>query len=72
MNTILDPLTLADDLRDIHQIYARLFASPDTTRWDSPPRRGHKEWTQHETIAHLCALNGAGLDSIKHTLRGEP
>jgi hypothetical protein len=25
----------------------------------------------HETIAHLCALNGAGLESTKQTLRGE-
>jgi hypothetical protein len=30
-----------------------------------------KEWTLHGTVAHLCALNGAGLESIKRTLRGE-
>ena len=33
--------------------------------------RLQKEWTLHETVAHLCALNRAGLESIKHTLRGE-
>src|SRR4030095_4663870 len=37
-----------------------------------PVKGGPKEWPLHETIAHLCALNGAGLDSLKHTLRGEP
>jgi hypothetical protein len=25
----------------------------------------------HETVAHLCALTGAGLESIQHTLHGE-
>jgi hypothetical protein len=67
-----DPHTLASDLRAVRDIYARLFATLDTTRWDEPVARGRKEWTLHETIAHLCALNGAGLESIQHTLRGEP
>jgi SCP-2 sterol transfer family len=39
--------------------------------WDKPPPGGPEEWTLHEAIAHQCALNGAGLQSIKHTLRGE-
>jgi hypothetical protein len=30
-----------------------------------------KEWNLNEMVAHLCALNGDGLESIKHTLRGE-
>jgi hypothetical protein len=72
LNTAFDPLTLADDLREVHRIYARFFAALDTTRWDRPAPRGRNEWTLHETIAHLCALNGAGLECITHTLRGEP
>lgn len=67
-----DPHVLADDLRAVHHIYAALFATLDTTGWDRPAERGAKEWTLHETIAHLCALNGAGLDSIIHALHGEP
>jgi hypothetical protein len=70
-DTTFDPLTLADDLHEVHHIYACLFATLDTTTWDRPARRGRNEWTLHETIAHLCALNGAGLESIEHTLRGE-
>ncbi|SRR6266540_1821035 len=72
VDTTFDPLTLADDLRDVHRMYARLFATLDTSGWDRPPPRGGKEWTLHETIAHLCALNGSGLESITHTLHGEP
>lgn len=72
MNTTFDPKSLADDLCEVRRIYARFFATLDRTSWDKPAKRGGKEWTQHETLAHLCALNGAGLESIKHTLRGEP
>jgi hypothetical protein len=72
MNTTFDPKTLADDLSEVSHIYARFFATLDETSWDKPVKGGPKEWTLHETIAHLCALNGAGLESIKHTLRGEP
>ena len=71
MNPTFDARTLANDLHDVNRIYAHLFAILDTTRWDTPARRGRNEWTLHETIAHLCALNGAGLESVKHTLRGE-
>jgi hypothetical protein len=39
--------------------------------WERPIKGGSKEWNQHETVAHLCALTGAGLDSIRCTLRGE-
>ena len=35
-------------------------------------RGGPNEWTLHETIAHLSAFHGAGLESIQHALRGEP
>ena len=72
MNNTFDPQTLADDLLEVRRIYAEFFATLDETSWDKPVKGGSKEWTLHETVAHLCALNGAGLESIKHTLRGEP
>lgn len=72
MNTTFDPQTLADDLDEVGRIYARFFAALDDAGWDKPVKGGSKEWTLHETIAHLCALNGAGLEAIKHGLRGEP
>jgi len=71
VNEIFDPRTLVDDLSEVRRIYAEFFATLDETNWDKPVKGGSKEWTLHETIAHLCALNGAGLESIKHTLRGE-
>lgn len=72
MNTTFDPQTLADDLMEIHRIYARFFPTLDEASWDKPAKGGSKEWTLHETIAHLCALHGTGLESIKYALRGEP
>lgn len=72
MNTTFDPQTLADDLTEINRIYSRFFATLDESSWDKPAKGGPKEWTQHETVAHLCALHGTGLESIKHALRGEP
>jgi hypothetical protein len=72
MNKTFDPETLADDLTEVRRIYAGFFAGLAEADWDKPVRRGPKEWTLHETVAHLCALNGAGLESINHTLRGEP
>jgi hypothetical protein len=67
-----DPQTLANDLLEVRRIYAEFFVALNESDWDKPVKGGSKEWTLHETIAHLCALNGAGLESIKHTLRGEP
>jgi hypothetical protein len=72
LNKTFDPQTLAADLSEVRRIYADFFATLDETSWDKPVKGGSREWTLHETIAHLCALNGAGLESIKHTLRGEP
>ena len=72
MNTTFDPKTLADDLTEINRIYSRFFATLDESSWDKPVKGGSKEWTQHETVAHLCALHGTGLESIKYALRGEP
>jgi hypothetical protein len=70
-NAAFDPATLAGDLSEVGRLYAEFFAGLHDEAWDKPPQRGSEEWTLHETIAHQCALNGAGLQSIKHTLRGE-
>lgn len=61
-----DPQTLADDLCAVQRIYAEFFATLDETSWDKPVKRSGKEWIQHEMIAHLCALNGAGLEIQIH------
>jgi SCP-2 sterol transfer family/Mycothiol maleylpyruvate isomerase N-terminal domain len=66
-----DPHLLANDLDSVCDIYARFFATLDTARWNEPVSHSGRQWTAHETIAHLCALNGAGLESIQHTLRDE-
>jgi hypothetical protein len=66
-----DPPTLAEDLLVVRRIYVEFFASLKESDWDKPVKGSPKEWTLHETIAHLCALNGDGLESIKHTLRSE-
>ena len=62
MNTTFVPQTLADDLSEVHRIYADFFAALDESSWDRPVKGGPKEWTLHETIAHLVALDGAGLE----------
>jgi hypothetical protein len=67
-----DPQVLANDVDTVCDVYARFFATLDTNRWNEPVSHSGKQWTVHETVAHLCALNGAGLESIQHTLRGEP
>jgi len=67
-----DPATLADDLFEVRRIYTEFFATLKESDWDKPVKGSHKEWNLHETVAHLCALNGSGLESIQHTLRGEP
>ena len=72
MNTTYDPQTLADDLSTVRRIYAEFFAKFDQASWDKPVKGDPKEWTLHQTVAHLVALNGAGLESVKYALRGEP
>jgi hypothetical protein len=67
-----DLQTLAADLDEVVRMYTRFFAAVDNARWDTPVKGGTKEWTLHEAIAHLCALNGQGLESIQYALRGEP
>jgi hypothetical protein len=71
MHAAFEPATLAGDVHEVGRIYAELFAGLSEEAWDRPAQRGSEEWTLHETIAHQCALNGAGLESVKHTLRGE-
>jgi hypothetical protein len=71
LNNTFDPQTLADDFLEVRRIYTEFFATLDETGWDKPVKGGSKEWTLQETVAHLCALNGAGLESIRHTLHGE-
>ena len=72
MDELFDPKTLAEDLTEVHRIYSRFFTALSGSDWDKPVKGSPKEWDLHETVAHLVALNGAGLESIKHTLRGEP
>jgi hypothetical protein len=72
LDNTFDPQTLADDLLEVRRIYAEFFAALNEPDWDKPVKGSPQEWNLHETIAHLCALNGDGLDSIKHALRGEP
>ena len=72
MDEIFGPKTLAEDLVEVHRIYSRFFAALDGSDWDKPVKGSPKEWDLHEIVAHLVALNGAGLESIKQTLRGVP
>jgi len=71
-NNAFDPQTIADDLLEVRRIYVEFFASLKESDWDKPVKGSPKEWNLHDAIAHMCALNGDGLESIKHTLRGEP
>lgn len=71
LNNTFDPQTLADDFLEVRRIYTEFFATISKAEWDKPVKGSPKEWNLHETVAHLCALNGAGLESIQHTLRGE-
>ena len=69
MEAIFDPQILADDLCEVHRYLRQFFL------WSRPRKIGKnpiksrsKEWNLHETVAHLCALTGAGLESIQATL----
>jgi hypothetical protein len=72
MDKTFDPQTIAEDLAEVSRIYARFFANLDETIWDKPAKGGPQEWTLHETVAHLSAFHGAGLESMQHALRGDP
>jgi hypothetical protein len=71
LNKTFDPENLANDLLEVRRIYAEFFAALNESDWGKPVMGGPREWNLHETVAHLCGLNGDGLESIKHTLRGE-
>ena len=70
MDAIFDPQNLADDLCEVHRIYADFFSGLNMKAWEKPVKAGSKEWNLHETVAHLCALTGDGLESIRCTLKG--
>jgi hypothetical protein len=74
MNDINDkafnPPTLASDLRQVRQIYANFFNQLTDEDWDRPVKDGPQEWNLRQTVAHLCALNGDGLQSIRSILKG--
>jgi hypothetical protein len=70
-NETFDPQILADDLCEVHRIYGNFFRELDAAAWQRPVRGSPEEWNLHETVAHLCALTGDGLESIRATLRGE-
>jgi len=72
LNKTFDSQTIADDLLEVRRIYAEFFAEIKEADWDKLVKGSPEEWNLHDAIAHLCALNGDGLESIKHTLRGEP
>ena len=72
LNKTFDPQTIADDLLEVRRIYSEFFATIQEKDWDKPVKGSPKEWDLHEAVAHLCALNGDGLESIKYALRGEP
>jgi hypothetical protein len=71
IDAAFDLQTLADDLCEVQRICKQFFAALDETRWDRPVQGGSGEWTLHETIAHLCALNGDGLAAVKQALQGQ-
>jgi hypothetical protein len=70
-NDPFDPITLADDLCEVQRIYVAFFSGLSQGDWDRSVKGGPKEWNLRETVAHLCALNGAGLESIRSTLLGK-
>jgi hypothetical protein len=71
MNDYFNPQTLADDLCEVHRIYTDFFSSLNLDSWEKPIKSGSREWNLHETVAHLCALTGEGLESIRSTMRRE-
>jgi len=70
-NDILAPQILAGDLRAVRQAYASFFSTIDPAALERVGKADPGGWTLREVAAHLGALNGAGIDSIRHTLRGE-
>lgn len=67
-----EPTILAEDLYEVRRIYANFFAGLTKADWNRAVKGSPEEWNLHDTVAHLCALNGAGLESIQCALQGEP
>ena len=68
MDNPFDPQIIADDLYEVRRIYAEFFSGLKMENWERPIKAGSKEWTLHETVAHLCALTGAGLEEAFNLL----
>ena len=66
-----DTLTLANDIFEIRRIYEGFFARLTEEDWERPVKGYPKEWNLQETVAHLCALNGDGLESIRCAANGK-
>ncbi len=58
-----DIQTVADDLCEARRIYADFFAKLTDEDWQRPVRGAPREWNLQHTVAHPCALSGAGLAS---------
>lgn len=71
MNETFNPIILANDTDEVRRIYASFFNGLSDRDWQKPVKGWPKEWNLQETVAHLCALNGHGLQSIQAALRGE-
>ncbi len=72
MDELFSSKALAGDLFELRQVYSGFFAAIRTSDWDKPVKGSPQQWNLHEAVAHLCALNGAGLESIKNGLRRQP
>lgn len=71
MNDPFNPQLLAADFSVLQRIYTEFFNNLTATDWTRPVKGAPREWNLAETVAHLCALSGAGLESIEAALRGE-
>jgi len=71
MNESFNSLLLAADIDEVRRIYADFFTGLSEHNWRKPVKGWPKEWNLQETVAHLCALNGHGLQSIQASVRGE-
>ncbi len=67
---MFDPKILAYDLWEVRDIYSTFFNTLSFSDWQHHGNGGHEEWNLRETVAHLCALNGDGLESIQCALNG--
>jgi len=72
MEAAFNPQILSKDLLEVRRIYADFFAGVTGEDWVRPVKGGPREWNLHEVVAHLCALSGAGLESVECTLAGKP